>query len=198
MARKGDPQEQAPRPKVATNPAPNSVADARSRKRLKVWGSTVLLFAFATQQFLVVHYIAKLDGHFRGYQAYSNAYNSSLAYQNLYFSHAIATTKADGGILRKGAGDNIAGFSAAILASDLPTSEKTRKIKVLFDAAGKVNDLESFNEYIKLLNLEETDFVKNTQDDYVRIDQLKTITTWVYLGIYFIGSLMLLRAIKYE
>lgn len=184
------PREETPKPK------PND--DGARGKRLKQWGSGILIFAFATQQFLVVHYIGKLEDYFKSYQAYSNAYNSALLYENLYFSQAVATNKADGNVLKKAAVDNIYGFSVRILNSSLSKPEKERKIAALFEAANKVHDLDSYNGYKNVLNKEEGDYLKETQDDFARLNTLKDIATWVYLGIYFVGSVLLIRAIKYE
>lgn len=167
-------------------------------KSMKLYGSGILLFAFFTQQFLVFHYTTKVDEFFRGYQVYSNAYTSSQIYEVLFYSQALATGVSDGNVLKKGALDNISGLSVEIAGSSLQNEEKQRAISALFEAANKVHDMNSYNEFKNILNKEEQSFIENTFNDMANVKYLKKVAGFVYIFLYFIGSSLVLVAIKLE
>jgi hypothetical protein len=184
--------------KTTPSKSPSPPTKNPKAKLFKMLGSGVLLLAFATQQFMEAKYSEKIDEKFRSYQAYTGAHNTGLLYLNLYFTQALATKVADGDVLKKAALDNVAGLSVSVVASELPDTVKERRIATLFSAAQGVKDLDSYNHYMEVINREETDFRKETNDDYVRVVRYRDYSKWVYLAAYFVGSLLLLLGMRYE
>ncbi|WP_100658786.1 hypothetical protein [Alteromonas flava] len=173
-------------------------ASKKKGKRYKIAGTAILLFAFSTQQFLVNKYVGKMEGYFKGYLSYSAAYNSALLYENLFFTQALATDVADGEILKKAAMDNIAGFSVQLISTELPLSSKQEIIQAIFDSANNVSSLETYNEYKTLLNSIESQYKDELEQEYIDISWFKDFSSMIYLILYFIGSSLLIYAMRYE
>jgi hypothetical protein len=167
-------------------------------KRLKIAGSIFLLAAFILQQYLIIKYVSKLENHFKGYQVYSNAYNSSLLYENLFYSQSLATNIEDFNLLKKAAFDNISGLSTKIIYSELDNQEKKENIINLFNIANKIINLKTYNEYKDMLNKIESQYVDKTKNDIGNISKEKDILQWIYFSMYLIGTILLIRAIKYD
>lgn len=167
-------------------------------KKFKIIGACILLMSFSTEKLLLSHFNEKIEGHFSAYLVYSSSYNSGLIYQNLYFSHALATNVADGTILRKAAQDNWAGFSVNIMESEISENEKSNIISQLKSKADEVKDIDSFNDYMNSVNKHEYNIVQKTTNDYRRLSNFKIIFSKIYFILYIMGALFTLIGMKYE
>ena len=170
----------------------------KKRKKLKVWGTFILIASFASQNLLLSYYISKVDDNFISYQAYSNSYNSALIYESIFFSQKVATDVADGEVLKAAARDNFAGFGIRIAKSELTKKEKKDKLSKILIAQERVTNLETYNEFKTILNQVEGDFLKKTIGDYTKLVRYKNYATYLYIALYILGTLLLLRSIKDE
>jgi hypothetical protein len=170
----------------------NKTKTSRAPGRLKIAGTMVLLASFITQQFFLNEVDSQIHQSEQYHQHYNDAYQSSLQYINLFFSQAPVTGVPDGKIFAKAAQEHAEGYGAYILSLGLSEAEQLNKAKQLMEEANKVSDLDSYNNYMAFINTNEEPFLQKyiARTEKLRLGRL--VVNRAYLGLYLIGSLLLL------
>ena len=167
-------------------------------KKLKIFGTALLLGAFIVQWTLINAADEKLRLQKEAYDLYASSYNSSLIYANMYFNIGQTTEKYDGNILKKAARENATGLAGRLAVSSLTKETKVASIKKAYAKANQVTDLDSYNEYIRVVNAIEEPLYKEREKDVTKLAKKKSSSSYIYTALYILGSLLLLWGMRWE
>lgn len=159
-------------------------------KKFKITGSALLLIAFWIQMYQTKVSdrestkleSAELDGR---------QHIKALEYENLYFSVKAATGADDPSNLRNAAIERAVGRSALVVTSDETRDVKISHSNELMQAANRVNDLQSFNDFMGTLQ-EEVDASTFETDALILTERKADLLWWSFVCLYVIGSFCLL------
>jgi hypothetical protein len=177
-----------------TKPSKNNVAKKwTTAKKFKVTGSAFLLIAFATQMYqfrassleAMKMGAAELDGR---------QHIKALGYENLYFTIKAATGQEDPANLRFAALERALGRTVMSVTSDESKNVKLARSNKIMLAARGVSDLNGFNEFMRTLQTEVDTANTSELDSLIRAGDVADSLWWIYVALYAIGSVLLLRS----
>lgn len=168
------------------------------RVNFKVIGGTILLMSFLTQQLLFEKFKADAGNLLSQYQHYSNAYNASLLYLNLYNSAALTTKVADVAIIHKAAQENMSGFAVQILWAKLPKEKQKEYLEELMQKVASVRDIDSYNVYMGVVNRIERQTPLAYTDRANDIQLHRNVAFIAYLTLYCIGTFLMVLGYRQE
>jgi hypothetical protein len=156
-------------------------------------GSALLLIAFGMQMYqskaaareTMKIQAAELDGR---------QHLKALGYENLYFSIKAATGQEDTFNLHAAAQERAVGRISMVATSDEPKEVKASRIRDINAAAKDVHDLESFNDFMRFLKKQLDAAGASELDSLLGAGDRAQVLWWIYISLYIIGSLSLLRS----
>jgi hypothetical protein len=162
-------------------------------KRFKVAGSALLLVAFAMQAYQT-KVSARENVKMQANELDGRQHMKALGYENLYFAEKAATAKEDNFSLYGAAMEMAVGRNAMVTVSDEPHDVKQERIDKLTEAVQNVKDLESFNAFTQILKSEQGGAHPSELNAYIAAGKLADRLWWIYICVYFVGSVCLLRS----
>ena len=125
-------------------------------------------------------------------QLSGRATTRALANENLYFTQKLATGLDDADKLHQAAIDYYEGRSSMMATSSADRQEVSRRLEELNKEADAVNDLPSFNAFMKLHNDAWLNGHKIELQGLIDSDRAAKRLGVVYMVLYVIGSLIAL------
>jgi hypothetical protein len=178
---------------MKTSLKPTTPKKWTTAKRYKVTGSALLLIAFGIQMYqskasareTMKIQAAELDGR---------QHLKALGYENLYFSVKAATGQEEQFNLYAAAQQRAVGRISMVATSDEPQEVKASRIRDINTAAKGVHDLASFNDFMRSLQ-KQLDTARSSELDALLEAGNSARVLWrIYISLYGIGSLSLLRS----
>ena len=117
----------------------------------------------------------------------------ALEYENLYFAEKATTGQEDPANLRYAAIERAVGRSVLTVTSDEPNDVKIARSNKIMLAATSVYDLDSFNDFMHTLQREVDTAKLSETDALIQAGRFATWLWYIYILIYGIGSVCLLR-----
>ena len=96
--------------------------------------------------------------------------------------------------LRFAAFERAVGRSVLAVTSDEPKEVKLARSNKIMLLAGNVHDLDSFNEFMRTLQTEVDTAKPSETDALIRAGEVADWLWWIYVVLYAIGSVLLLRS----
>jgi hypothetical protein len=70
--------------------------------------------------------------------------------------------------------------------------DKEAKIERAFAAAATVDDLDSFNAYMAIINPIDKEIYEGSRNTTDKLQTAESYSSWIYFAFYFLGSLLFL------
>ena len=169
-----------------------------NRKKLKIWGTALLLFSFITQETFKNWAIEKQDEFHTMMLNYSLSDLTSENNMNLYFTSALATEEVNCELIRQAAQKKATGFISFILLTDISKDEKAKYVNKFRSQATKVDDIEKYNSLIAEINSIYTRIDSNVRQKNLFWRNVLSFSNKMYFLFYLIGTIFLIRGIKLE
>jgi hypothetical protein len=179
--------------------------EERAARRLKIIGGTIILLSFATQNFFYDRWDSRRSALRTAIDERAIIDKGALLNEVLYFTvnmpqeHSDEAAKGGRSKINEAARKTAMSSMMPVAYSESLTSqEKTRLINRLFTEAAAVGDYKSFLRFIQLVNSEYGKYSTQIAEQDQHLGKIRQRAQWVYLALYLLGSVTLLRALKYE
>ena len=169
-----------------------------NKSQLKILGTSLLLFSFITQTTLL-NLSSNRTAEFNKIMLhYSIADLSSQNFMNLYFTSASVTEVVNDSLIKMAALEKVNGF---LLFTTLVDTSKNAKIQIINRLSRQASAVDNIDKYNAL-----TYYIKSIYKK-MEVNILRRNTLWtnvlsfaniLYFCLYLIGSVLLIRSIKFE
>ena len=166
--------------------------------QLKIAGTALLLFSFVTQETLKNFSNEKREEFNRIMINYSLADVSSQNFMNLYFTSASVTSVVNDSLIKLAAMEKVNGFLLFVTLSDTSDQKKMEIIDHLSKQARAVNNIEQYNVLAYHVKSIYDKFQTNIIGYQQFWKRLLIFSNKAYFVLYLLGSIFLIRGIKFE
>jgi len=162
-------------------------------KKYKFFGAAVLLLAFVTQMTFVRYAESERRKWDDSTWAHTAARLLALAELNIYFNSGQTTEAYDSNWLRQAAIDEANGLGARIAVSQKEQRQKIEGIREVLATAKAVTSFDGYNAFIQKIDSYETEATgAGVSFELTRLGRLDSASTWLYFGVYIVGSALML------
>ena len=169
-----------------------------NKKKLKIWGTALLLFSFITQETFRNWAIEEQDDFQTMMLNYCLADLTSENNMNLYFTSALATEVVNSDLIKQAALKKATGFISFILLTDISKDEKARYVNKFRSQATSVDDIEKYNSLIAEINIIYKQVESNVQQKNLFWRNVLSFSNKMYFLFYLVGTIFLIKGIKLE
>ena len=169
-----------------------------NKKKLKIWGTALLLFSFITQETFRNWAIEEQDDFQTMMLNYCLADLTSENNMNLYFTSALATEVVNSDLIKQAAQKKATGFISFILLTDISKDEKARYVNKFRSQATSVDDIEKYNSLIAEINIIYKQVESNVQQKNLFWRNVLSFSNKMYFLFYLVGTIFLIKGIKLE
>lgn len=165
-------------------------------------GGGLLLLSFIVQNFIYDYWDKKSDDYISVNRDFSDMNHSSMLYLNLYFNTHLENDTVQAVVkqqyINMAAQKQALGQTVEIMTRDIDKQDKIDLCNSFLQKAKSVSDYDSYLEFINFVNKTDPYDPKASMDRVKIIGNWRETSRWIFLLSYILGSVLLLRGIKYE
>jgi len=184
----------------------NSTARPREKlaRRLKILGGMTILLSFVTQNFLYDRWDSRRSGLRTAIDERAIIDKGALLNEILYFTASLpqGTSDQTGEVRRSKINEAatkiaMSSMMPVVYSDSLTAEQKTTLANHLFAEARTVSDYDSFLKFTQIVNDGYGTYSREINEQDQRLGRIREIARWTYLGLYLLGSSILLVALRY-